>query len=129
MQEVNLKKNIIFNLFYFHFCFWPQVCIRNYSFRVCGFVFASCCQKHHFTSHTHHNLASHTQHTATLHTQLLSSHHSPATRHTVMNRETPTFVQFCSSIPTCIAVSSMFFTMGNPEFLHGISLLLQGKSN
>ena len=37
-QEVNLKKCIIFNLFYLRFCFWPQVCIGNTSFRICGFV-------------------------------------------------------------------------------------------
>jgi hypothetical protein len=37
-----------------------------------------------------------------------------------MNRETPTFVEFCSSIPTCVFVSSMFFMMGNQEFLLGI---------
>jgi hypothetical protein len=42
--------------------------------------------------------------------------------------ERPTFVVFCSSIPTCVIVSSMFFTMGNQEFLHCISLLCQGKS-
>ena len=47
---------------------------------------------------------------------------------TVMNRERPTFVGFCSSIPTCVIISSMFFTMGNREFLHCISLLPQGKS-
>jgi hypothetical protein len=37
-----------------------------------------------------------------------------------MNRETPTFVEFCSSIPTCVFVSSMFFMMGNQEFVLGI---------
>jgi hypothetical protein len=37
-----------------------------------------------------------------------------------MNRETPTFVEFCFSILTCVFVSSMFFTMGNWEFLLGI---------
>ena len=34
MQEVNLKRFIIFNLFYLHFCFWPQVCTGNSSFRI-----------------------------------------------------------------------------------------------
>jgi len=38
MQEVNFKKIIIFNLFYLRFCFGPQVCIGNSSFRICGFV-------------------------------------------------------------------------------------------
>ena len=33
-----------------------------------------------------------------------------------MNRERPTFVEFCSGIPTCVIVSNMFFTMGNREF-------------
>jgi hypothetical protein len=37
-----------------------------------------------------------------------------------MNQETPMFVEFCSSIPTRVFVSSMFFTMGNREFLLGI---------
>ena len=38
MQEVNFKKIIIFNLFYFHFCFGPQVCVGNFNFRICAFV-------------------------------------------------------------------------------------------
>jgi len=38
MQEVNLKNFIIFNLFYLHFCFGPQVCIENSSLRICGVV-------------------------------------------------------------------------------------------
>jgi hypothetical protein len=38
MQEVNLKIFIIFNLFYVLFCFGPQVCIGNSSFRICGVV-------------------------------------------------------------------------------------------
>jgi len=38
MQEVNFKKFIIFNLLYLSFCFRPQVCIANSSFRICGFV-------------------------------------------------------------------------------------------
>jgi len=33
--KINL---IIFNLFYLHFCFGPQVCIGNSSFRICGVV-------------------------------------------------------------------------------------------
>ena len=38
MQEVNKKKIIIFSLFYSRFCFGPQVCIGNSSFKICGFV-------------------------------------------------------------------------------------------
>jgi len=45
------------------------------------------------------------------------------------NQERPTCVEWCFSIPTCIIFSSMFFTMGNWESLHDISLLRQGKSN
>jgi hypothetical protein len=83
------------------------------------------CQKHCFT-HTH----PHTNHTfSTLQLQLFSSHHLLITRNTVMNGERHTFVEFSSSIPTCIIVSSVFFVMGNRKFLHGISLLCQGKSN
>jgi len=54
--------------------------------------------------------------------------HTTLTLDTVMNRERPTFVGFCSSIPTCVIVSSTFFTMGNREFLHCLSLFPQGKS-
>jgi hypothetical protein len=54
--------------------------------------------------------------------------HTSLTLDTVMNRERPTIVGFCSSIPTCVIVSSTFFTMGNREFLHCLSLLPQGKS-
>jgi len=38
MREFNLKKFIIFNLFYLLFCFGPQVCKGNSSFRICGVV-------------------------------------------------------------------------------------------
>jgi len=38
MQEVNFKQIIIFSLFCLHFCFGPQVCTGNSSFRICGFV-------------------------------------------------------------------------------------------
>jgi len=54
--------------------------------------------------------------------------HTTLTFDTVMNRERPTFVGFCSSIPTCVIISSTFFMMGNREFLHCLSLLPQGKS-
>jgi len=71
-------------------------------------------------THTHIILSQHFTNNFSLHTTL--------TRDTVMNRERPTFVEFCSSIPTFVIISSMFFTMGNREFLHCISLLPQGKS-
>jgi len=38
MQEVNFKNFIIFNLFYLLFCFGPQVCIGNPTFRICEVV-------------------------------------------------------------------------------------------
>jgi len=38
------------------------------------------------------------------------------------------FVEFYSSIPTCVIISSMFFMMGKREFLHGMSFLRQGNS-
>ena len=121
MQKVNFKNCIIFNLFYLRFSFGPHVCIGNPSFRICGVV--PC----------HGNIRNiillHTYPTSTLHWQLFSSHHSLLTHDTDTNWERPMFVEFCSSIPACVIISSMFFTMGNREFLHGISLLRQGKSN
>jgi len=74
-----------------------------------------------YFTHTHHTFS-------TLHYQVFCSHNPLFTCNTVMNRERPTFVEFCSSIPTCVIFSSMFFTMGIREFLHSISLLCQGKS-
>ena len=38
MQEVNLNFFIIFNSFYLRFCFGPQVCVGNSSFRIYGVV-------------------------------------------------------------------------------------------
>jgi hypothetical protein len=70
----------------------------------------------------------HTHITHSQHFTNIFSLHTTLTLDTVMNRERPTFVGFCSSKPTCFIVSSMFFTMGNPEFLHCLSLLPQGKS-
>jgi len=66
MQEVNLKKIIIFNLFYLHFCLGPQVCLGNSSFRFCALAW--WCQKHHLTSHTHIILSQHFTNNFSLHT-------------------------------------------------------------
>ena len=38
MQVVTFKKITIFYLFYLQFCFGPQICIGNSSFRICGVV-------------------------------------------------------------------------------------------
>jgi hypothetical protein len=70
--------------------------------------------------HTHIIISQHFTNNFSLHTTF--------TLDTVINRERPTFVGFCSSIPTWVIVSSTFFTMGNWEFLHCLSLLPQGKS-
>jgi hypothetical protein len=58
---------------------------------------------------------------STLHWKIFSAQHSLFTRDTVTNRARLTFVECCSSIPTCLIVSSMFFTMGNQEFQRGFS--------
>jgi hypothetical protein len=96
----------------------------NYQFILLAFLFRGCCmhrkfelqdlwncallwwcQKHHLTSHTQHTFS-------TLYKQLFSSHNPVFTRDTVVNQERPTFVEFCSSIPTCVIVSSIFFHDG-----------------
>jgi hypothetical protein len=75
--------------------------------------------------HTHtHILSQHFTNIFSLHT----THYSHATL-CCHEPKRSTFVEFCSSVPTCVVVSSMFFTMRNQEFLHGISLLLQAKSD
>ena len=58
---------------------------------------------------------------STLHWKIFSAQHSLFTRNMVTNRARLTFVECCSSIPKCLIVSSMFFTMGNQEFSHGFS--------
>jgi hypothetical protein len=128
MQEVNFKKFIIFNLFYLRFCYGPQVYIGNSGFRICGCVPWCGCVRNIILLHTH----PHTHHTfSPLHFSLHTTCYSCATLGciSVMNRDRPTFVERCSSILNFVIISIMFFTMGNQESLHDISLLHQGKSN
>jgi len=94
----------------------------NSNFRICGFVPWHGGVRNIILFHTH----THTSYF--LNTSLKTFLFTPLAN-TVMNRERPTFVEFSSSIPTCIVISSMCFTLGNREFLHGVSLLHQGKSN
>ena len=118
MLDINFKKFIIFNSFYLCFCYGPQVCIGNSSFRICGFV-PWCSGVRNITLlHTHIILSQHLINNFSLHTTLYS-HATPSL----------TFVEFCSNTLTCVIVSSMFFMTGNRKFLHGTSLLCQGKSN
>ena len=128
MHEVNFKKFIIFNLFYFRFCFGPQVCVGNSSFSICGFVpwrggVKNIILLHIYTSYF----------LSTSVTTFLFTPHTIHMRHfgciSVTNRDRPAFVECCSSISTFVIVSSMFFMMGNRESLHDISLLRQRKSN
>ena len=121
MQEVNFKKIYNFRFIFLTFLFRTPHLHRKFQLQDLWSVPCRGSVRNIISLHTHH-------HTSTLHCQLFSSHHSLFTRDTVMNRERPTFVEFCSSISTCV-ISSMFFTKGNPEFLRGISLLRQGKSN
>jgi len=49
--KINL---IIVNLFYLYFCFGPQVCIGNSSFRICGVVtWHGCVRNILLNTHTH----------------------------------------------------------------------------
>jgi hypothetical protein len=116
-------KNIIFSLFYLRSCFGPQVCIGNYSSRICGVVpwrgsirkvillHTSYCLNTSLTNYLFAPLAFHIRHFSCF---------------AVTNRDWPTIVVYCSSLPTCIIVSNISFTRGNRESLH-ISLLHQGK--
>ena len=110
-----IKSFIIFSLLYF----WPDVCAGIFSFKICGVAPWRSGVRNIILLHTHIILSQHFTNNFSLHTTL--------TLDTVMNRERPTFVGFCSSIPTCVIVSSTFFTMQNREFLHCLSLLPQGK--
>jgi len=122
-MQVDFKNFIIFNLFYLLFCFGPQVCVGNSSFRICGFMSWLGSVRNIVLLHTHVSYFS------VLHCQLFSSHHSLFICGTVTNQERSTFVEWCSSVPTCVIFSSVFFTMGNQESVRDISLLRQGKSN
>ena len=70
MQEVYffLKKLKFFNLFYLCFCFGPQVCIVNSSFRICGFVPWSGGVRNIISLHTHMILSQHFTNNFSLHT-------------------------------------------------------------
>jgi len=52
----------------------------------------------------------------------------PFTRDTITNPETHTFIEVCSSIPTCIIISNIFSKMEFWDSLHN-SLLRQGMNN
>ena len=123
MQEVNLKfYNFPFILL--TFLFWARCMHRKFQLQdLWSCALAWSCQKH--------NPSSHTRISYFFNTSLITFLFTPPSIHTWHRNEAkrPTFVEFCSSIPTCIIISSMFFTMGNREFLHSISLLHQGKSN
>jgi len=54
MQEVNLKKFIVFSLFYLTFLFQAPSLHRKFQLQdlwICALAW--WCQKNHFTSHTH----------------------------------------------------------------------------
>jgi len=109
MQEVELKNFIIFSLFYLCFSFGPHVCIGNSSFRICGVVPCHGSVRNIILLHIYHT-------SSTFHWQLFSSHQSPFTHNTITNHERPMFVECCSSVPTCVIVSSMFFSRGIENF-------------
>jgi len=111
-----IKSFIIFSLLYF----WPDVCAGIFSFKICGVAPWRSGVRNIILLHTHIILSQHFTNNFSLHTNL--------TLDTVMNQGRPTFVGFCLCIPTCVIVSSTFFTIGNQEFLLCLSLLPQGKS-
>jgi len=120
------KKIIIFNLFYLCFCFGPQVCIGNSSFGVCGVVPWHGGVRNIILLRTQTHTHTHTHTSYFFNTSLTTFLFTPLIIHTQQRHEPRKtyFVEFCSSIPTCVVISSM-----NQEFLHGFSLLHQGKSN
>jgi len=102
VQEVNLKKKIIiFNLLYLNFCFGLQVCIGNSSFRICGFVPWHGGVRNIILLHTHTILSQDFTNNFSLHTTRYS-HAAPSWTKKDLRL-------FCSSIPTCVIVSCMFF--------------------
>ena len=123
MQEVNLKfYNFPFILFTFLFRVWCMH--RKYQLQdLWSCALAWSCQKH--------NPSSHTRISYFFNTSLITFLFTPPSIHTWHRNEAkrPTFVEFCSSIPIRVIFSSLFFTMGNWEFLHCIPLLRQEKSN
>jgi hypothetical protein len=120
MQEVDFKKMYNFQFILCTFLFWAPSLHRKFQlqdFWIHALVW--WCQKHHLTSHTH-ILSQHFTKKFFFHTTLYS-HATPS--------RTENDLCLLSFVPVCVIVSSMFFTMGNREFLRGISLLHQGKSN
>ena len=95
MQEVNFKKFVIFNLFCLHFCFVYQVCRGNSSFRICGVLTCHGSVRNIILLYTHVILVPHI--TKSFHTQNFGCV-------TVTKRDTPTFVECCSSQLTCVIV-------------------------
>jgi len=115
MQEVNLKQNYFFHFILLTFLFQAPSLHRKFYLQglwICALAW--WCKKHHLTF-THKSYF--------LNTSLTTF---PFTRDTVTYRERPMFVEFCSSIPTRIIVSSMFSTMRFRKYLRGISLICQG---
>jgi hypothetical protein len=123
MHKFEQKFDLEHEQFYLLFCFGPQVCIGNSSFRIWGVL--PWCGSVRNIIHTH----THTHIILPQHFTYNFSHHSLFTCDTFTNRERPAFFEWCSSVPTCVIIFSMFFVMGNRESLHDISLLRQGKSN
>ena len=126
MQEVDLNF-LIFNLFYLHFCFGPQVCIDNCSLTICAVV-SWCGNVRNILMHKHTLYFCHTSLKASLFTPLMTH-----TQHygcvTIANWQKPTSDECCFSLPTSAIVSSISFMRGNSETLYDISLPHQGKSN
>jgi len=152
MQEDNLKfYNLPLILLTFLFRAWCMH--RNFQLQdLWSCALAWWCQEHHLTSHTHTHTHAHTRARARTHTHTRTRTHTHTHAHThtsyflntslttflftlpsihTRHRQEPRTTYVCwvfSSIPTCVIVSSMFFTMTNREFLHCISLLPQEKS-
>jgi hypothetical protein len=135
-KEVNLKCFIILNLFYLRFCFGPHVFTGNSISRICGVVplhgsvrnailLTYLLLTHLFTYLL--TLFS-TSLTTFLFTPLAVNvwHFSCVT---VRTRDRLTFVECCSSLLTCVFISSISFVRENWEYLDDISLHPQGNSN
>jgi Na+/melibiose symporter-like transporter len=102
MQEVNLKKFIVFSLFYLTFLFQAPSLHRKFQLQdlwICALAW--WCQKNHFTSHTH----THTPYL--LNTSLTTFLFTPLVIH-VRHRHELRKTYICSSIPTCLIIFSMF---------------------
>ena len=120
MQEVNLNFFIIFNLFYLHFCFGPQVCVGNSSFRICGVLTWRGSVRNTIVlhTHTHTSFFRHTSLKKLLHTTFWQRH-SHDTDQPLLG-VVPVY-RLASSFTVCLS-------QGGIENLY-ISLPRQGKSN